>query len=122
MTLHLPLVGATRGLLDARRLGRMKPGAILINASRGGIVDEAALAHALVEGRIAGAAVDVFEHEPPDGSNPLLSLGGEAASRLILTPHIGGVSLQASQHLFREAWRNVMRVLVHGETPNNCAA
>lgn len=117
VTLHLPLIEATRGLIDARRIGLMKERAVLINAARGGIVDEAALAVALREGRIAGAAVDVYETEPPDADNPLLALRGEGASRLILTPHIAGVSLQASQHLFREAWRNVSRVLIDGLEP-----
>ena len=119
VTLHVPLLDATRGLIDARRLALMKPGAVLINAARGGVVDEGALADALMEGRIGGAAVDVYETEPPDADNPLLSVAGEAASRLILTPHIAGVSLQASRYLFEEAWRNVVRVLIYGERPKN---
>lgn len=117
VSLHVPFGDATRGLIDARRLGLMKPDAVLINAARGGVVDEAALADALKEGRIAGAAVDVYASEPPDPDNPLLALRGDAAARLILTPHIAGVSLQASQHLFREAWRNVARVLIDGAAP-----
>ena len=117
VSLHLPLMDATRSLIDARRLGLMKPDAVLINAARGGIVDEAALADALREGRIAGAAVDVYGSEPPEAGNPLLALEGEAASRLILTPHIAGVSRQASQYLFAEAWANVVRVLIDGDAP-----
>ena len=117
LALATPLTEQTRGMIDARRIGLMTKRAILINAARGGIVDEGALAHALQEGQIAGAAVDVYEHEPPDADNPLLALRGEGASRLILTPHIAGVSLQASQHLFREAWHNVSRVLVEGLAP-----
>ncbi len=119
VTLHVPLVDATRNLIDARRLGLMKPGAILINAARGGIVDEDALAEALETGRLAGAAVDVFGAEPPAPDNPLLTLSETAAARVILTPHIAGVSLQASRTLFAEAWRNVERVLLHGEAPRN---
>lgn len=117
LTLHVPLIDATRGLIDARRIGLMKPNAVLINAARGGIVDEAALALALHEGQIAGAAVDVYASEPPEEGNPLLALRGEAERRLILTPHVAGVSLQASQYLFSEAWANVERVLIHGDTP-----
>ncbi|KPP83898.1 MAG: putative dehydrogenase [Rhodobacteraceae bacterium HLUCCA08] len=122
VTLHLPLIDATRGLIDARRIGLMKPGAVLINAARGGIVDEAALAKALEEERLAGAAVDVYATEPPGPDNPLLTLAGPAAQRLILTPHIAGVSLQASQHLFREAWDNVSSVLLGGAVPRNRVA
>lgn len=117
VTLHLPLVEATRGLIDARRIALMKRDAVLVNAARGGIVDEAALARALGMGAIGGAAVDVYASEPPEEDNPLLALSGAAADRLILTPHIAGVSRQASQHLFNEAWRNVVRVLVDGEDP-----
>jgi phosphoglycerate dehydrogenase-like enzyme len=114
VSLHVPLMETTRNLLDADRLARMKPGAILINAARGGIVDEAALAAALESGHLGGAAVDVYSTEPPAPDNPLLGVSDAAAARLILTPHIAGVSLQASQHLFREAWDNVVRVVVDG--------
>jgi phosphoglycerate dehydrogenase-like enzyme len=119
VTLHVPLIEATRNLIDAGRLSLMKPGAILINAARGGIVDEAALAAALEEGRLAGAAVDVYSTEPPLPDNPLLNVSCAAAARLILTPHIAGVSLQASQYLFAEAWKNVARVLIDGAEPLN---
>lgn len=119
VTLHVPLIEATRNLIDARRIAQMKPGAILINAARGGIVDEAALAEALDSGHLGGAAVDVYSTEPPTDDNPLLNVSDEAASRLILTPHIAGVSRQASQHLFAEAWRNVARVLIEGKPPHH---
>ena len=119
VTLHVPLLPETRGLIGERELAAMKPGSVLIQAARGGIVDEAALAACLVAGRLGGAAVDVYATEPPDQSNPLLQLSGEAASRLILTPHIAGVTRQASQRLFRSAWENVERVLVRGEPPSN---
>ena len=69
----------------------MKLGAVLVQASRGGIVDEAALAARLTSGHLGGAAVDVYSTEPPLPDNPLLKLHGEAASRLLLTPHIAGV-------------------------------
>ena len=98
----------------------MKRDAVLINAARGGIVDEAALAAALTEGSIAGAAVDVYSEEPPSMDNPLLALGGEAADRLLLTPHIAGVTRQSAAFLFRSAWANVERVL-GGNPPENRA-
>jgi phosphoglycerate dehydrogenase-like enzyme len=119
VTIHVPLVAATQGMIAAPQLSRMKKDAILINAARGGIVDESALAQALRSGRLGGAAVDVYPLEPPEASNPLLSLQGEAAHRLLLTPHIAGVTRQAQAALFGEAWKNVERVLVQGLAPIN---
>jgi phosphoglycerate dehydrogenase-like enzyme len=111
VSLHVPLLPQTTNLIGAAQLALMKPTAILINAARGGIVDEAALAQALNDGRIFGAAVDVYSTEPAPADNPLLALDGEAASRLLLTPHIAGVSRQASATLFRVALENALRVL-----------
>ena len=117
VTVHVPLLPQTQGMIGAAQLASMKPGAILINAARGGIVDEAALAAALRSGRLGGAAVDVYAVEPPQSSNPLLALDGEAAQRLLLTPHIAGVTRQAYAILFRSAWENVERVLLRGLAP-----
>ena len=117
VSLHVPLLAQTRNLLDSRRFGLMKRGAILVQASRGGIVDEAALAAHVASGHLGGAAVDVYASEPPEPGNPLLALQGEAARRLLLTPHIAGVTRQSAALLFRTAWENVERVLLHGETP-----
>lgn len=94
VSLHLPLSDATRGLLGEARLARMKPGAILVNSARGGIVDEPALARALVEGRVAGAALDVFDREPLAAGSPLAD-----APNLILTPHIAGVTLESNERV-----------------------
>jgi (S)-sulfolactate dehydrogenase len=94
VSLHVPLVPATRGLLGAERLGRMKRGAILVNTARGGIVDEAALAAALREGRLGGAALDVFDTEPLAAGSPLAG-----APRLILTPHIAGVTQESNERV-----------------------
>ena len=121
VTLHVPLLPATQGLIGARELARMKPGAILIQAARGGIVDEAALASSLASGHLGGVAVDVYSIEPPTSDNPLLKVSGDAAARLLLTPHIAGVTRQASALLFRSAWENVERVLVRSEAPLNRA-
>jgi phosphoglycerate dehydrogenase-like enzyme len=95
----------------------MKAGAILINSARGGIVDEAALARVLESGHLGGVAVDVYSVEPPDASNPLFAVTGEAARRMLFTPHVGGVTRQASAFLFEHAWANVERVLAKGEAP-----
>ena len=115
----MPLLPATRGLIGAAELARMQPGAVLVQASRGGIVDEAALAAALRSGHLGGAAVDVYSSEPPDAANPLLALRDEAAQRVLFTPHIAGVTRQSSAFLFRSSWANVERVLVRGEPPLN---
>ncbi|MYZ49638.1 NAD(P)-dependent oxidoreductase [Propylenella binzhouense] len=117
VSLHLPLLPETRNLVGAAELGRMKPGAVLIQASRGGIVDEAALAAALRSGPLGGAAVDVYSTEPPGADNPLFALDGEAARKLVFTPHIAGVTRQSAAHLFRVAWENVERVVIRNEPP-----
>ena len=93
VTLHVPLNDETRQLLDAVRLDRMKQGAYLVNCARGGLVDEAALMEALVDGRLAGAALDVLEHEPLKAS-PLLS-----APNLILTPHVAASTREAQSQV-----------------------
>jgi phosphoglycerate dehydrogenase-like enzyme len=120
VTLHVPLLPATRGLIAARELAKMKRGAILIQASRGGVVDEAALAEALSSGHLGGAAIDVYETEPPSPDNVLLSLSGDAARRVLFTPHVAGVTRQATEYLFRSAWRNVENFILRNELPQNC--
>ncbi len=94
VSLHVPLVEATRGLLGAERLARMKRGAILVNTARGGIVDEAALAKALHEGHLGGAALDVFDREPFPAGAALAD-----APNLILTPHIAGVTSESNERV-----------------------
>jgi D-3-phosphoglycerate dehydrogenase / 2-oxoglutarate reductase len=91
VTLHVPMTPETSRLVDAARLSQMKKGAVVINTSRGGVVDEEALASALKAGRLGGAALDVFEKEPPSGS--ILS-----APNAILTPHIGGQTEEAQSN------------------------
>jgi len=117
ITLHVPLLPGTKGLVGERQLAAMKPGAILINASRGGIVDESALAHSLQSGHLGGAAIDVYSDEPPAPNNPLIQLHGEAARRILFTPHIAGVTRQSAAFLFRAAWRNIERVLNENVPP-----
>lgn len=119
VTLHVPLLPTTRGLIGAAQLALMKQGALLIQVARGGIVDEAALASQLESGHLGGAAVDVYSEEPPPPENPLLKLGGEAAQRLLLTPHVAGITRQSTSVLFTRAWDNVCAVLNHGTPPVN---
>ena len=91
MSLHVPLTPATRNLMNAERIATMKPGAILINTSRGGVVDELALAEALRAGRLGGAALDVFEREPLPHGSQLMD-----CPNLVLTPHIAGVTRESN--------------------------
>lgn len=121
VTVHVPLLPETKGLIGRDALAGMKKGAILVQASRGGIVDEQALADALRSGALGGAAVDVYSTEPPTPDNPLLGLTGEASHRLLLTPHIAGVTRQSAALLFRSAWQNVERVLIEKAGPLNRA-
>ena len=117
VTLHVPLLPQTRGLIGARELALMRAGAILIQAARGGVVDEEALAADLRAGHLGGAAIDVYASEPPASDNPLLRLEGDAAARVLFTPHIAGVTRQSAAFLFRASWENVERVLLRGEPP-----
>ncbi|GIK87006.1 MAG: hypothetical protein BroJett026_24870 [Betaproteobacteria bacterium] len=94
VTLHVPLLPATRNLIDAARLGTMRRGAILVNTARGGVVDEAAVAAALRSGRLGGAALDVFEQEPLPAGSPLAG-----CPRLILTPHVAGVTAESNERV-----------------------
>ena len=94
VSLHVPLLAATRGLMNAARIAAMKPGAVLINTARGGIVDEAAVASALRSGHLGGAALDVFEHEPLAADHPFAG-----CPNLLLTPHIAGVTAEANERV-----------------------
>ncbi|HEY7841945.1 MAG TPA: phosphoglycerate dehydrogenase [Gammaproteobacteria bacterium] len=112
LTLHCPLNDKTRGILNAARIASMKPGARLINCARGGLVDERALHEALASGRLGGAALDVFEHEPPAGS-PLLKL-----DNVVVTPHLGASTHEAQAAAGREIARQVAVYLRTGEPIN----
>ncbi len=93
VSLHVPLTDGTRHLIDADRIGRMAPGAVLVNAARGGVVDEPAVAAALKQGKLGGAALDVFETEPLTADAARVFDG---APNLILTPHIAGVTVESN--------------------------
>jgi D-3-phosphoglycerate dehydrogenase len=108
-----PLTDETRALIDARRIGLMKRTAVLINCARGAIVDQAALADALANHRIAAAGLDVFDPEPPGRDNPLYRL-----QNVILTPHSAANTADSIRRLRREAVESVVRVL-RGERPRN---
>lgn len=108
VSLHVPLTKDTKHLIDAAALERMKPGAVLINAARGGVVDDSALATALRVGKLAGAALDVFENEPLDSESAQKFQG---LPNLILTPHIAGVTRESNERVSRVTADNVRRVL-----------
>lgn len=114
VTIHLPLTPATRGFISLQELRMMKPTAYLINTSRGGVVDEAALYQALKEGWIAGAALDVFSEEPPRG-NPLLEL-----ENVVCTPHMGTYTVETLEAMDLYCAREVVRAL-RGEIPQGAA-
>lgn len=111
VTLHVPLTPETASLIDREKLAMMKPGAFLLNLARGEVVDEAALAEALEEGRLAGAGIDVFSREPVDPSNPLL-----ASDKVILSPHVSGGTNESRVRMLAITVDNVNRVL-SGEKP-----
>jgi (S)-sulfolactate dehydrogenase len=106
VSLHIPLTPETRGLVDAERLAMMKQGAVLINTARGGIVDEAALAVALKAGRLAGAALDVFDAEPLAVGSTLVDV-----PNLVLTPHIAGVAKESNERVSVMIADKVMQAL-----------
>lgn len=106
VVLVIALGDATRGLLDDGRLRRMKPGALLVNGARGRIVDEAALATALAEGRLAGAAVDAFAQEPLEEGSPL-----RTAPNCLLSPHAAGSTGQAAMRILGQSTANLQRAL-----------
>ncbi len=114
LSLHAPLSDATRNLIGAAELARMKRTALLVNTARGGLVDEAALAAALEQGTIAGAGFDVLTQEPPPADNPLLKL---RLPNFILTPHNAWASHEAMQGLADQLIGNI-EALVHGAPVN----
>lgn len=113
LTLHMPLTAETCGLISREALNMMKPGIRLINAARGALVDEQALADALVSGKVAGAALDVLAEEPCTAS-PLLGL-----ENVIITPHLGASTLEAQVHVAVEVAEQVASALA-GQRPEHC--
>lgn len=115
VTLHVPGGESTRHLIHAGNLGHMKPGAILINASRGAVIDIAALHHALTTGHLSGAALDVFPSEPKSVNealkSPLIGL-----HNVILTPHIGGSTQESQENIGREVAEKLVRFITAGTT------
>ncbi len=115
LSLHIPLADNTRNLIGSAELQMLKQGAFLINTSRGGIVDEQALADSLRSGHLGGAGLDVLGQEPPSSNNPLLA---EDIPNLLLTPHTAWASIEARQRLLEEIARNILSF--RDGQPRNC--
>lgn len=114
VSLHLPLMPGTRHLFDRERFRRMRPGSILLNTARGGLVDEAALVEALEQGPLAGAGLDVLDPEPPAPGNPLMRL-----PNVVISPHVGGIDTRAMADMAEKAaW--VIAELYQGRWPADC--
>jgi phosphoglycerate dehydrogenase-like enzyme len=111
ISVHVPLSPATRHIIDRRAIGLMKPTAIVVNTARGGLIDEAALAEALREGRLGGAGLDTLEQEPPPKDSPLFGL-----ETVILTPHLAGPTWESWPRRFANSFANIERV-ERGEKP-----
>ena len=112
--LCLPLNNSTRGIIDERALALLPDGACIINPSRGGLLSEKALLTALNQGRLLGAGLDVFEHEPLDPASPLLN-----CEQILATPHIAGVTDVSYQGIATSVANNI-RLMLAGRTPPNC--
>jgi len=106
LSIHVPLTPATKGLIGAATIARMKSGAIVINAARGGILDEAALYDSLVSGKLLGAGLDVFATEPADTANPSFRL-----DQVVVTPHTAGSVIDLEADIARHAFTNMQSVL-----------
>lgn len=114
VSVHVALTEGTRNLMNADRIGLMKPGSVLVNTARGGIVDEAALADALGSGHVYAAGIDVFEREPVPADNPLLSY-----SNVVVAPHIGSATTLTRAKMADLAVENALAAL-HGQPMPNC--
>lgn len=111
VSLHLPLTSETRGLMNAARIGAMRPGSVLINTSRGEVVDEPALIDALRRGHLAGAGLDVFETEPPPADNALFAM-----PNVVVTPHVASGTVDGLRVKAERYAENIRRVLA-GKPP-----
>lgn len=114
ITLHCPLTPATTRLVDAAFLSRLKPGAVLVNTGRGGLIDEDALLQALATGRLGAACLDVLTAEPPMLDHPLLRADAPWADRLLVTPHLGWATVEARARLVAQAAANLADYLSGG--------
>jgi D-3-phosphoglycerate dehydrogenase / 2-oxoglutarate reductase len=113
ISVHVPLTDSTKNMFNAQTLAKLKPGVRLINCARGGIIDEKALAEAIQKGQVKGAALDVFDQEPPSKDNPLLSL-----PQVIVTPHLGAATEEAQVKVAQELAETIRDYFLQGTVRN----
>jgi phosphoglycerate dehydrogenase-like enzyme len=116
LTVHVPLEPSTHHLVGEAELALLRPTALVVNAARGPLVDPAPLAAMVADGMLAGAAVDVFEVEPAPDSDPLVALARSGCERIVLTPHLAGVTAESGVRSLQRAFDNAARV-ARGEFP-----
>ncbi|MDD3652942.1 MAG: NAD(P)-dependent oxidoreductase [Desulfotomaculaceae bacterium] len=116
ISMHVPLTEQTRGMINRREFGLMRPGTIFINTARGEVVDQMALAEFLENGHLGGAAIDTMSPEPPPPSHPLLNLSPTAQKKLLITPHLAGVTTGAFRRMLLNALDN-MACVAKGKAP-----
>ena len=115
VTLHCQLDDSSRGMIDGAAMGRMRPGSMLINTARGGLIDHAALAESLRSGHLGGFAADVLDIEPPERDNPLLGI-----PNVVLTPHVGSLTRTTYREMCVRSVENVLAVLEGREIDAGC--
>lgn len=118
VSIHVPVTDETRGMVNDDFFAQMKPGSYLVNTARGEIVDNQACIRALESGKLAGAAFDTVAPEPVTVDNPLVTLPPDLASKVVFSPHIGGVTTNMFRRAHRAVWENIARVAA-GEAPVN---
>lgn len=111
VSIHVPLNEKTRGLIGRRELGLMKPGSLIVNTARGEIINQTDLAEFLENNHLGGAAIDTLYPEPPNADHPLLNLSLNASKRLLLTPHVAGVTVEAFRRMMSTAFENMGRAM-----------
>lgn len=116
ISMHVPLNEKTQGMIGRREFGLMRSGSLFINTARGEVVDQAALAEVLESGHLGGAAIDTLSPEPPSPDHPLLKLSPAARDRLIITPHLAGVTVNAFRRMLLNALEN-MKLVSEGKAP-----
>jgi phosphoglycerate dehydrogenase-like enzyme len=118
VTVHVPLNASTYHLIGEEELSALKPTALVVNAARGPLVDPAPLATMIADGRVGGAAIDVFETEPAPNDDPMMKLAATGHPRLLVSPHMAGVTVEAQRRALEYSLANLARY-ARGETPLN---